>query len=236
MFSSEEKNKISAITGQFFGFEGEIANGFLQTHLSSWDFIKNAILKRSEFLGVPPGDLKIIVTGHSLGGAKAQLIGVNLVTEHALGIGVHKAEGSFFDEDGFYSPSTYSKPENPKNIEVIVFGSPNVFTGEAAEEVEKILGEDIYRIENNDPKFLRGFDLVDVVGDIVPSLPPRILGFKPVGKRIGDKGQQGISVGRHVMSNIGKTALDEVDTARLTTLLARREAMSIPGNTAAPAA
>lgn len=236
MFSSEERNKISAATAQLFGFGGEIANGFLQTHLSSWDFIRDAILKRSEFLGVSPSNLKITVTGHSLGGAKAQLIGVNLVTERALDIGVHKLEASFLDEDGFYSPSVYSDSENPQNVEVIVFGSPNVFTEEAAEKVEKILGEDVYRVENNDPKFLRGFALVDVIGDIVPSLPPRILGFKPVGKRIGDEGQQGISFGRHVMSNISKAALDEVDAARLTTLLARRKAMSTPSITAAPAA
>ncbi len=237
MFSSEEQNKISAATAQFLGLEGgEIANGFLQTHLSSWDFIRDAILKRSELLGVPPSELKITATGHSLGGAKAQLIGTNLVTAQELGIGVHKVEGSFFDEDGFYSPSIYSKPKNPENIEVIVFGSPSVFTEEAAEQAEKFIGEDVYRIENNDPKFLKSFDLVDMVGDIVPSLPPRIFGFKPIGKRIGDKGQQGLSVGRHMMSNISKMALDEVDAARLTRLLARREAMSMPSNAAAPAA
>jgi len=237
MFSGEERNKISAATAQLFGLEGgEIANGFLQTHLSSWGFIRDAILKRSEFLGVPPSELKITVTGHSLGGAKAQLVGVNLATERALDIGVHKIEGSFFGEDDFYSPAIYSKPENPENIEVVVFGSPNVFTEEAAEQVEEILGEDIYRVENNGSKHFRGFALVDVIGDIVPSLPPRILGFKPVGKRIEDKGQQGIYVGRHVMSNISKAALDEVDAARLTRLLARREAVSMPSNTAAPAA
>ena len=237
MFSNEERNKISIATAQRFnGLEGEIANGFLQTHLSSWDFIRDAILKRAEFLGVPPSKLKITVTGHSLGGAKAQLVGVNLVTDHALSIGVHKIEDSFLGEADFYSPSIYSESENPENIEVIVFGSPSVFAGEAAEQVEKILGEDIYRIENNDPKFFKSFDLVDLVGDIVPSLPPRILGFKPVGKRIGDKGQQGFSVSRHAMSNISDVALEEVDAARLTRLLARREAASVSRNAAAPAA
>lgn len=237
MFSSEERQKVSAATEQTFGFGGEIANGFLQTHLSSWDFVREAIRERSEFLGVSPGELKITVTGHSLGGAKAQLIGANLVTEPVLDIGVHKIEGSFIGEDGFYSPSVYSKPENPQNIEVIVFGSPNVFTDEAAEEVEKILGQDVYRVENNDMKFLKSLDLFDMTGDIVPSLPPRFLGFKPVGKRIGDEGKYGVSLGRHMMSNISDAALNEVDKARLETLRERQEIRNIPINVGgAPAA
>lgn len=244
MFSEQENNKISAATAQYFGgfIEGEIANGFLQTHLSSRDVIKDAILKRAEALGKSPRDLRYTVTGHSLGGAKAQLIGLDLVTNRTLGIGVHKVEDSFFgnaDDLGmsFYSPSIYSQPKNPGNIKVVVFGSPRVFDTKAAEQVQKILGDAIFRVENNNLK-LFSTDIVDP-GDMVPSLPPAILGFEHVGHRIADEESQGFWFTRHMTSYVSKKATDDIDArtgfAALQIDLSKAAA-DISSHTAAPAA
>lgn len=95
LFSKNEAEKERAIGAQNFGgVSGEAAGGFLQTHLSSWDYIKNAILQHAKATGKSTQDFHYTVTGHSQGGAKAQLNALGLLTDRDLDIGTHTLEKS----------------------------------------------------------------------------------------------------------------------------------------------
>jgi len=191
MFSS---NEASTTEQAFLGnlTEEEVKKdthpGFLQTHLSSWDAVREAILQHAEKSNIPLQDMRFTITGHSLGGAKAQLNAVWLA--QMLGL------------------------ENANHIDTVVFGSPRVFGQETAEQIEKTLGKFIFRIENNDPKLFQSLDILDMFGDIITLLPPEWFGFRHVGERIGDKSLKGFFMNRHMMENISKEVLHDTDAAR----------------------
>ena len=116
------KRKDSQIVSQLFnGMPGGlIANGFLRTHLSSRDFIKEKIENYAKSINVPVEHLNFTAIGHSKGGAKAQLNGLFVATEFGA-----------------------------KNVTVMTFQSPRVFDEVAARAFESIIGkENIIRFEN----------------------------------------------------------------------------------------
>ncbi len=209
---SNEANKISAITAQFFfGVEGEIANGFLQTHLSSWDAIQKAIMDYAASVGKKPNELHYTVTGHSMGAAVAQINALRLLKDPELGIGVINLEESFIDdsvtedlgESGFLVMGRKSELENPKNVEVIVFESPRVFSNTTAKQVDKILLENLLRVENGN----------SACADPVIFLPPAFLGFGNAGKSVPiDSGW--LMVRKHYMRNVGPAAIPAIDAYR----------------------
>jgi hypothetical protein len=210
-FFADEANKLSAITAQFFGgVTGEVANGFLQTHLSSWDYIKEAIIKYAASQGKSTQDLHYTITGHSKGAAKAQLNAVNLLTDSTLGVGVDYLERSFIFsspemEDlgmsGFYGIPVKSEPKNKGNVFAVVYESPRVFSNEAAEHVNNILGtENLVRVENEG---VYDFDPVTKVG-------PEFLGFNHAGTKIGVNGK-GAFVGRHGLGNVKDAAVPHIE-------------------------
>lgn len=215
LFSMEEAQKEGQIGAQFLNVDGGLANGFLQTHLSSWEMIKQSILNYAQQVGVTPQELQYTITGHSKGAAKAQLNAVNLLTDKDLAIGVNCLEKSLLVSEAevpgisdlgaslFYAPALYSEPQNTGNVEAVVFESPRVFSDQAASQVERILGKDyLLRIEN------RGrFDV-----DPVVHVSPESFGFK----HAGTKGEidNGFFVGRHFMENVGGPAVGVIDAHR----------------------
>jgi len=222
-FSTDEENKLGAITAQFFGgVDGEVANGFLQTHLSSWNYIKEAILKRAQTLGKSTKDLQYTITGHSKGAAKAQLNALNLLTDSTLGIGVDYLEKSFIlsestlDIDltqsqmdvfgsGFYGISKKTDPQNKGNVDTVVFESPRVFSDTTANQVNKIFGKDnLVRVEN------RSKDGID--SDPVIHLTPAFLGFAHAGTAVDV--DTGAFIGRHMMGNVGVQAAGVIEKHR----------------------
>lgn len=228
-FFADESNKLGAITAQFFGgVDGEVANGFLQTHLSSWDYIKEAILKRAQSLGKSTKDLQYTITGHSKGAAKAQLNALNLLTDSELGIGTDYLEKSFilsesaldFDltksqmdvfGSGFYGISKKTDPKNKGNVETVVFESPRVFSDTTAEQVNKIVGEgNLVRIESR-REGIAG--LVDT--DPVTHVTPAFLGFNHAGTAVEINGG-GAFVTRHMMGNVGPKAVGAIEKHRET--------------------
>jgi|GEM_PF-3391058 len=205
-----EANKISAITAQFFGVDGEIANGFLQTHLSSWDYIQKAIMKYAVSSGKSTKDLRYTITGHSMGAAKAQLNALRLLTDSTLGIGVSEVEKSFMDDyyedlgmSGFYGMAQKSAPKNPGNVETIVFESPRVFSDITAEHVNRIMGENLFRVENGNQVF----------ADPVIFLPPESLGFKHAGQAI-EINNGFLMLRKHLMKNVGEAAIPALEASR----------------------
>jgi hypothetical protein len=216
-FAADEANKASAITAQFFGgVDGEVANGFLQTHLSSWDYIKEAILKRAQTLGKSTKDLQYTITGHNKGAAKAQLNALNLLTDSTLAIGVDYLEKSFIGSNstmeelgmsGFYGMGIKSEPENKGNVDITVFESPRVFSDTTAEQVNGIFGiGNLVRVEN---KSKDGID-----SDPVIHLTPAFMGFGHAGTAIDV--DAGFFVGRHMMGNVGAQAIDAIEKHRET--------------------
>jgi hypothetical protein len=216
-FSTTEANKLDAITAQFFGgVDGEVANGFLQTHLSSWGYIKESILKYAQSVGKSTKDLHYTITGHSKGAAKAQLNALNLLTDSTLGIGVDYLEKSFIlaDSDvidlgasGFYGIGIKTEPKNQGNVETVVFESPRLFGDTAAGHVNKIIGKpNLVRVENVSP---RG----SLLDDPVVHLTPKVVGFEHAGTTVPIDGK-GTFIGRHMMGNVGEAAIPGIEAHR----------------------
>jgi hypothetical protein len=219
---SDEANKISSITAQaFYGVDGEIANGFLQTHLSSWDYIKEAIIKYAASIGKTPAELDYTITGHSKGAAKAQLNALHLLTDSTLAVGLESLEASTILTkstagldltesqldiwgSGFYMPSVKSDPKNKGNLEIVAFESPHVFSNETAAQANKIIGTDkLVRIENEGV-----YDF-----DPVTKVTPKFLGFDHAGTKVGVDGK-GTFVGRHGLGNVRDAAILAIDAHR----------------------
>ena len=219
LFSAVELEKESAITAQFFnGVNGNIANGFLQTHLSSWEKISPVLHEYALSLGVSTKDLKVTFTGHSQGAAKAQLNALAYLTDPELGAGVECLERSFIlpteelGKSGFYGMSLYSEPENNGNVAVVVFESPHVFSPEAAKDVNKIIGvQNLLRVENK--------------GDPVIYLSPKTLGFEHAGTSVPIN--KGGLFDRHFMKNVGPAAIPALEDYYAQTAKAHQETLPL---------
>lgn len=208
-FVSSATQKICQTSAQLFAgaVHGQIHNGFLQTHLSSWEEIKNEILSYSRHLGLHPRDLSYTLLGHSKGAAKAQLNALHLVTDQDLKIGhtdlLEKSfnmTNSFVQElglsSGFYGILKETSPVNSGNVKTIVFESPRVFFWDSAPQVENILKrENIIRIENKKS----GSSVLFV--DLVTQSPPQCTGFQHIGLALPVDGN-GILLGRHLLKNV----------------------------------
>ncbi|MCE3230967.1 MAG: Lipase (class 3) [Alphaproteobacteria bacterium] len=210
-FFASETNKLSAITAQFFGgVEGEVANGFLQTHLSSWDYIKEAIMNHAQSIGKSTSELHYTITGHSKGAAKAQLNALSLLTDPELAIGTNYLEKSFLEhsdlegEDDFLGVANMATAKNRGNVDTVVFESPRVFSNTTAQQVDA-MGQGLTRIEN------RGDWSVDPVVHVTPAF----LGFNHAGATINiDSG--GNPVERHLMNVVREPATKAITKHRET--------------------
>jgi Lipase (class 3) len=214
----DESNKIEAINAQLFnGLDGEIANGFLQTHFSSWEYIRKSIQEYAKSIGKSPKDLTYTITGHSKGAAKAQLNALNLLTDSALGIGVDYLEKSFIFNDpdisssimgsGFLGVAKKTEPKNKGNVEAIVFESPRVFDVKAAGKVDAIIGKgNLGRVENIS-RMSPDWD------DPVTKVSPEFFGFQHAGTPIRINAG-GTFVTRHMMGNVGEAAITAIEEHR----------------------
>jgi hypothetical protein len=213
----ETTNKIHQISCQVFGghVHGEVANGFLQTHLSSWDAIKSHIIKYAEQMGLQPSDLTYTCVGHSKGAAKAQLNALHLLTDEDLNIGniitvqeEFDMTASFVRElgltSGFICLAQKSEPVNAGNVKTVVFESPHVFDSLAAPCVESILEKpNVLRIENR--KLGSAFLFRDTVVDVAPT-------FTHIGTCAPVDGNGMIMANRHPLGKVvtsSKTVIDD---------------------------
>lgn len=110
--------KNEAIGAQFLGVNGNIHNGFLQTHLSMWPEIRQAILDYANSLDCQVSDLKFQTIGHSLGGAQQDLILVHLLNDSQLGLGKETLEASSIDTEIDQSLSESAWHLTKRTIEV----------------------------------------------------------------------------------------------------------------------
>lgn len=230
-FFGTEENNLCAITAQFFGgVDGEVANGFLQTHLSSWNYIKDAIIKYARSIGKSAQELQYTITGHSKGAAKAQLNAVNLLTDSTLGIGVDYLEKSFILADadamelgasGFYGIGKKTLAKNKGNVEAVVFESPRVFSNVTAKQVNNIMGEgNLVRVENK-----------GMFDDPVIHVAPAFLGFEHAGAAAEIEGD-GFFITKHMMSNVKDAAIPAIKAHRAS--VTQRETVDTSAGTTKP--
>ncbi len=195
--------------------------------MSSWDEIKLAIADYAKSQDKKPGDLHYTVTGHSLGGAKAILNAMNLLTDTDLQVGVNRLEDSFIasEEDfDFHGIGRKSDPKNKGNVELITFEAPRVLGVRTHKAAEAILNNDnVIRVEN------RGW----VINDPVIHVAPAFLGFEHPGHDAHIN--QGTFATRHFMSNVGPQAVqaiekkrEQIDTERLMRLQLEEKAKQYP--------
>lgn len=226
--NKSEAEKANMVTAQnLYDVGGEVAAGFLQSHLSYWSHIEEAILTHAQKTGKSAKDFNYTIVGHSQGGAKAQLAAGALLSSIKLGIGVNYLENSFIlsgsDVEGpdelrdfhvlqsdfgdfhvvqneigdFHGIAKKEVKKNENKVEAVVFESPRVFGDVAAKQVEDKIGKDNLLRVEN-----RGL----LGADPVPHLAPQAAGFKHVGTVA--KVNKGTLLGRHMMGNVGPAVLE----------------------------
>ncbi|MEN8236721.1 MAG: hypothetical protein ABFQ95_04165 [Pseudomonadota bacterium] len=175
LFTNYYNNKEAIIAAQHIGLAGEVHNGFLQTHLSMWDQVKQNLKNYVEKEDLTYQDLSIETLGHSLGGALQDLNQAHLLQDSTLGLGVQTLESSFVDTDldmsGFYGLKLAERKAND-NVRGTAFEAARAFTTAVAKEFNGVVGA------GNSPH-------VDNRGDIVPALPFTIVGYKSAGDQVG---------------------------------------------------
>lgn len=210
-YRSTLKDRDDMTTANYFpGVQGRAAVGFLQSHLSSWNQIKQEIMEYAKSENLKLADLHYEFTGHSMGAAKGQLNALGMLTDQGLKIGVKKLEDSFVLSTSqlgvsFQAPAKYSDPKNTGNVDVTVFASPRTFSKDMAKDAEEIIGkENLVRIENKG----NGLDQ-----DPVTHVAPKILGFDHIGTSVPIDGG-GHFFGRHFMGSIRDLASSAIDKFR----------------------
>lgn len=197
------------IAAQFLKANGKVHNGFLQTHLSTWDQIKASLLARAKTLGVAVADLNIETTGHSLGAGQQDLNQFHLLTDSDLGLGRQKVGNSLLastgdlDMSAFYAPALSESIVNT-GVRGTAFESPNAFGTTAAQDFDRKVGK------GNSPH-------VHNFGDAVPSLPPVAAGYSPVGDAVPIDAGANDPLTAHVLTGMGDEAvkaLDQIDAGK----------------------
>ena len=200
MFTDHYKNKEDFIAAQYLNLNGAVHNGFLQTHNSMWDKVKQNIQNHAKKQGVAVSDLEFETVGHSMGAAQQDLNQVHLLTDSTLGLGTKVVEDEFQDNDlgmSFIGLKKTERIEN-RNVRGTAFEAPNAFTTDAGKDFNERVGK------GNSPHIHNAYDLV-------PYLPANAVGYAAVGDQIAIDSSHRNPVAAHLIKNIRPTAVEALD-------------------------
>lgn len=146
------------------GIKGRVHRGFLETHTSIYDGVKDGLENYADLLNCTIADLQIDTTGHSLGGAQQDLMLVHLLTDSSLGLGRVNSDNN----------------PNAGRVKGLAIAAPDVFSQSTIGEVATVIGEG--NVEH-----------IKVAGDIVPRIYG-LIGFGKLDDSVRiDTGQIGIN-------------------------------------------
>lgn len=172
--------KVDALPA--LGIKGRVHRGFLETHTSIYDGVKDGLENYADLLNCAVADLQIDTTGHSLGGAQQDLMLVHLLTDSSLGLG---------------GRANSDNDPNAGRVRGLAIAAPDVFSQSTIGEVATVIGEgNVEHIKN--------------AWDPVPRIYGNI-GFGKLNDSVRiDAGQ--VAIGAHVMNENVKAAIINLDT------------------------
>jgi len=177
-FTPKEMNTIVKHIGLNIPEQGNVAGAFLNTLINAWSYIKNALLNHMS----GKTNIRLFITGHSLGGAYAGLFTYIL--------GLFKKYNS---SDSFLN--------NVIGIHLITFGSPTFLSDKARNNFNMLLDEGTFTVDrvvsqavaarSSSTQAFVGIGGILGPNDLIPNIPAIFshTGYRPLATEIGPEGK-----------------------------------------------
>ena len=177
-FTPKEMSTIVKNIGLNIPEQGNVAGAFLNTLINAWGYIKNALVNHTN----GKTNIRLFITGHSLGGAYAGLLTYIL--------GLFKKYNS---SDGFLN--------NVIGIHLITFGSPTFLSDKARNNFNMLLDEGTFTVDrivsqavaarSSSTQVFVGIGGILGPNDLIPNIPVIFShpGYRPLATEIGPEGK-----------------------------------------------